>query len=112
MWDNKGKESEYAFPKKHLDQFQRYIRESVKRVNVFLVVVPEASPAARLQAIKLKHESGKDTDVTIITAADLKFVAEKWRKYSKDGVFSLDIFNSTGILTRPDLEARMGIFLK
>ena len=77
-----------------------------------LVVVPEATPAARLQAIKLKHESGKDTDVSIITAADLKFVAEKWRKYSKDGVFSLEVFNSTGILSRQELEARMGIFLK
>ena len=112
LWDNKGKESEYAFPKKHLDQFKRYIRESVKRVNVFLVVVPETTQEARLQAFKLKHDSGTDTDVAIITAADLKFVAEKWRKYSKEGVFSLEVFNSTGILTRQELEARMGIFLK
>jgi hypothetical protein len=70
LWDNKGKESVYTFPKSHLDQFRRYIRESVKRVNVFLVLVPELDPSARMQALKLKHLTDTDTDVALITASD------------------------------------------
>ncbi len=111
LWDNKGKESVYTFPKSHLDQFRRYIRESVKRVNVFLVIVPELAPAARLQALKLKHLTDTDTDVGLISAADLKYVAETWTKFAKDGEFNLEVFNATGILDRSELNARMDLFL-
>ena len=111
LWDNKGKESVYTFPKSHLDQFRRYIRESVKRVSVFLVIVPEYDPAARLQALKLKHLTDTDSDVALISAADLKYVAEMWPKHSKEGAFSLEVFNATGILERSELNARMELFL-
>ena len=111
LWDNKGKESVYTFPKSHLDQFRRYIRESVQRVNVFLVIVPELEPTARLQALKLKHLSDTDTDVSLISAADLKYVAEVWTRYARDGAFNLEVFNATGILERSELNARMELFL-
>ena len=111
LWDNKGKEGVYTFPKAHADQFKRYIRESVKRVNVFLVVVPKFAREARLQAMKLKHDSGKDTDVAVIGAEDLKWVAENWPKYSKTGKFSLEVFNTTELLDRAVLEERMNVLL-
>jgi len=111
LWDNKGKESTYTFPKSHLDQFKRYIRESVKRVNIFLVIVPEIDPKARLQAMRLKHESKTDTDVALITATDLKWVAEQWPKFASGEAFSIEIFNTTGILDRQTLEERMQILL-
>lgn len=112
LWDNKGKESIYKFPKKHFDQFKRYIRESVTRVNVFLVIVPEIDPQSKLQAMRLKQESGTDTDVALIAAEDLKFVAENWKKHAPSGKFSLEVFNTTGILDRAVLEERMKVFLK
>ncbi len=113
LWDNKGKESIYTFPKSHLDQFRRYIRESVKRVNVFLVIVPEIDPSTRLQAMKLKHLTDTDTDIALVSAADLKHVAETWRKFAKDkdGEFKLEVFNGTGVLDRSELNARMELFL-
>ncbi len=112
LWDNKGKESIYTFPKAHFDQFRRYIRESARRVNVFLVVVPEYAPEARLQAIRLKHATPSDTDVALITAEDLKWVAENWKAMSSTGKFSLEVFNTTGILDRASLEERLRLLLK
>lgn len=109
LWDNKGKQDIYAFPKSHFDQFKRYIRESVKRVNVFLVVVPSYDLSVRLQAMKLKHGSGTDTDVAVIAAEDLKWVAENWREYSGSGEFSLELFNMTGLLDRATLEERLNV---
>lgn len=113
LWDNKGKESVYEFPMAHFKQFKRYIRESPKRINVFLIIVPEISDGSevKIQAMKLKNECEKDTDVGIITAEDLKWVAENWQNKSKLEEFSLQIFNMTGILDRRTLEERIGVFL-
>ncbi len=112
LWDNKGKENIYTFPQSHFNQFRRYIRESVQRVNVFLVVVPTYDDqAARLQAMKLKHDSGTDSDVAVISAEDLKWVAENWMAHSASGVFSLEVFNMTGLLDRPTLEERLSVLL-
>jgi len=112
LWDNKGKESIYRFPKAHHDQFRRYIRASTQRVNVFLVVVPGYAPEARLQAMRLKNASQTDTDVALISAEDLKYVAEKWRKFASKGEFSLEVFNTTGLLDRASLDERMAVLLE
>lgn len=111
LWDNKGKESVYTFPKSHLDQFRRYIRDSQRRVSAFLVIVPSYDPAARLQAMRLKHASTTDTDVALISAEDLKWLAENWKQRSKRNCFSLEVFNYTGILNRAALEERMEVLL-
>lgn len=111
LWDNKGKESVYEFPKAHFDQFRRYIRESAKRVNVFLIIAPEIDKGAKISAIKLKNASETDTDVALITAEDLKWVAENWKKATKSEQFSLQVFNMTGILDRRTLKERFEVFL-
>ena len=111
LWDNKGKESVYEFPKSHFDQFRKYIRESTKRVNVFLVVAPQIGSNAKITAMKLKNACETDTDVALITAEDLKWVAENWQKISKTEEFSLQVFNMTGILDRRTLKERMEVFL-
>ncbi|MCF8057644.1 MAG: hypothetical protein K9K37_13535 [Desulfocapsa sp.] len=111
LWDNKGKESVYEFPKAHFDQFKKYIRESVKRVNVFLIIVPQIGNSAKIGAIKLKNVCETDTDVALVTAEDLKWVAENWQKYSKSEKFSLQVFNMTGILDRRTLKERIEVFL-
>lgn len=111
LWDNKGKEQKYRFPKSHADQFLKYIRESAQRVTVFLVVTPDVAPEAEQQALRLRYQNNTDTDVAIITARELKYVAEKWPEFSKSGKFDLNVFNTTGILDRPLLEQRMKFLL-
>lgn len=111
LWDNKSKEQEYKFPQSHVDQFLRYIRNSVQRVNVFLVIVPEVVKEAAVQAMQLKYKNKTDTDVAVITAHDLKYVAENWHRFAKNEHFDLNVFNATGILDRAVLEQRMEILL-
>lgn len=112
LWDNKGKESEYTFPQSHFKQFKRYIRESVKRVGVFVIIVPQIADICKTQAAKLKFESSTDTDVALITATDLKYIATNWRKFSSKGQFDIEVFNITGILDRQLLDERMKIILR
>jgi hypothetical protein len=110
MWDNKSKESVYSFPPSHLRQFKRYIRDAHDRVSCFLVIVPEIGEGADRNATRLKVESGTDTDVALITADDLVWVAEQWAARSGSAPFNLNVFNMTGILSRPVLEQRMNLF--
>lgn len=79
------------------------------RTTLFLVVVGDYTDNAVSQAYKLKALSEKDTDVALIKAEDLKFVAENWHEHSKlkCPVFNLEVFNITGELTRDMLESRM-----
>lgn len=112
LWDNKSKKNgeAYTFPDKHLRQFNRYIRnerENQRRVNCFLIITAETDPIAERNAVKLKAKSGVDTDVAIITAENLKLVAENWDKYSSKDKFNLHVFNATGILDWEMLRDRM-----
>jgi len=112
MWDNKSKESIYDFPESHFKQFKRYIRDSLKRVSCFLIIVPEIGDNVELKAQRLKVESNKDTDIALITAENLKWIAESWKDYSNNKIFDPEVFNYTGILDRRTLEARMKLFFK
>jgi len=112
LWDNKSKKdgNPYQFPDNHLRQFRRYIRNEAgkgKRVNCFLIITAEIDPSAERNAVKLKAESGVDTDVALITAENLKLVAESWTKYSNRESFNLHVFNTTGILNWESLRERM-----
>jgi hypothetical protein len=109
LWDNKSTEKKYDFPQEHFDQFLQYIRADSMRTTLFLVVVGDYTDNAVSQAYKLKALSEKDTDVALIKAEDLKFVAENWHEHSKlkCPVFNLEVFNITGELTRDMLESRM-----
>lgn len=109
LWDNKSTENKYDFPQEHFDQFLRYIRSDPMRTTLFLIVVCDYTENAVSQAYKLKAKSEKDTDVALIRAIDLKYVAENWYERSglKKPVFNLEVFNITGGLTREMLESRM-----
>lgn len=111
MWDNKSKETIYTFPPSHLKQFKRYIRDSDRRVSCFLIVAPQIADEAAQSAAILKVQSGSDTDVALISAEDLLWVAEEWRKRTTRQSFNPEVLNTTGILTRPLIEQRMKLFL-
>lgn len=115
LWDNKSiMDGAYTFPNNHLRQFKKYIRDSHtirgQRVSCFLVIVPEVDDSARQNAMKLKFESGTDTDIAIITAENLKWVAGEWSKEAEGRPLNLEVFNSTGILTRDELKMKMKMF--
>lgn len=114
LWDNKSTEEPYTFPENHFNQFLRYIRGEKKRVTLFLVIVSDYTKEAVAQAQKLKAFSEQDTDVALIKAADLVYVAEQWEGYSdqKQPEFNLQVFNMTGELTRNMLLSRMEWALK
>lgn len=111
MWDNKSKESVYDFPDAHVRQFKRYIRDASHRVSCFLVIVPDVGEDAGMTAQKLKVASGVDTDVALISAENLVWIAEKWPSYAKNGSFDPEVFNHTGVLTRNVLDQRMQLFM-
>ena len=108
MWDTKSKETVYTFPASHLRQFKRYIRDATQRVSCFLVVVPEIDNSSHENAARLKIESRDDTDVALITAEDLKWLAEEWG--GSDRAINPEVFNITGILDRAMLRTRMKLF--
>ncbi|MGM0558011.1 MAG: hypothetical protein ACQEVA_16620 [Myxococcota bacterium] len=113
MWDNKSKEGTYTFPNTHLKQFKRYIRDSIDhRVNCFMVIVPDVAEEAEQNCLKLKYDSQQhDSDVCIITAEDLKWIAENWQDMSSKDEFNLAVFDQTGILSRKKLEQVMGVLM-
>lgn len=109
LWDNKSTEEPYSFPEKHFNQFLRYIRSEEMRVTLFLIIVHDYTKEAVAQAQKLKAFSEEDTDVALIKASDLIYVAEEWKTFSnqKNPDFNLQVFNITGELTRNLLLNRM-----
>ena len=50
------------------------------------------------------------TNVAVIAAENLGWVAEEWWGRGGDGRFNLEVLNMTGILSRPLLEQRMRLF--
>ncbi len=108
LWDNKSCESEYNFPDKHFKQFKRYIINEDKRVTLFLIIAPSFSKDCIIKAQKLKAESKKDTDIGLITAEEIKYVADNWKeKSSGKDKFNLQVFNYNGRLSKDILNQRM-----
>ena len=110
MWDNKSTETAYTFPPSHLRQFKRYIRDSSDPVACFLVVVAAADDSAMDRVWQLAADC-TGTNVAVIAAENLGWVAEEWWGRGTDGRFNLEVLNMTGILSRPLLEQRMRLFL-
>src|SRR5690554_1302084 len=82
LWDNKSTEKPYTFPEEHFDQFLGYIRSENTRVKLFLIITFDFTQEAINHAQKLKAFSEQDTDVALIKAEDLKYVAENWKENS------------------------------
>ena len=83
FWDNKSKESPVHL-KDHIRQFDGYIRSSEKRVFGFLVIAPSFTEESNMLAMQYQVENG--TTLTLLTAAELKEVAERWvQKSAKAG---------------------------
>ncbi len=93
MWDNKSKESAVNL-KDHIQQFERYIKTSDKDVVVFMVIAPEFTPQSVQECVDFSLNN--DTQILLITAEELKFVAETWAKRHSGEIFNLGYFKQNG----------------
>lgn len=93
MWDNKSKESAVNL-KDHILQFDNYIRNSDKAVSSFMVIGPAFTENSIKECVKYSLLS--DTQILLITADELKDVAERWHKAHPDEIFNLGYFKQNG----------------
>lgn len=101
MWDNKSKESSVSLAD-HIKQFDRYIKNSSKPVAVFMVIGPSFTADSQKECAK--YAMSNDTIILLITAEELKTLAENWQKQHKDDseVLPLGVFKQNGRFN-PDL---------
>lgn len=93
LWDNKSKETPVNL-KDHIVQFDHYIKQSDKAVSVFMVIGPSFTENSVKECIKYSLMS--DTQILLITADELKEVAELWHKNHPDEIFNLGFFKQNG----------------
>lgn len=93
MWDNKSKESPVNL-KDHIQQFHRYITTADKEVVVFMVIAPEFTPQSVQECVD--YSLNNDTQILLITAEELKKVAELWTKKHPGEMFNLGYFKQNG----------------
>ncbi len=93
LWDNKSKETAVNL-QDHIAQFDRYIRNSDKLVSVFMVIAPAFTENSIKECVKYSLKN--DTQILLITADELKEVAEQWHKSHPDESFNLGFFKQNG----------------
>ena len=93
MWDNKSKETPVNL-KDHIQQFDGYIRSSDKDVAVFIVIAPEFTDKSVRECVD--YLLNNDTQILLITADELKTVAEQWNKKHPGEIFNLGYFRQNG----------------
>ena len=93
MWDNKSKETPVNL-KDHIQQFDGYIRTSEKDVAVFIVIAPEFTERSVQECVD--YLLNNDTQILLITADELKTVAEQWSKKHPGEIFNLGYFRQNG----------------
>ena len=93
MWDNKSKETQVNL-KDHILQFERYIKDSDKDVAVFMVIAPDFTQQSVQECVDFALNN--DTQILLITANELKTVAELWEKKHTGEIFNLGYFKQNG----------------
>lgn len=93
MWDNKSKEYSVNL-KDHINQFDGYIRNADKPVSVFMVIGPSFTENSVKECAK--YALINDTLILLITADELKEVAENWTNNHPDESFNLGYFKQNG----------------
>ena len=104
MWDNKSKESPVNL-RDHIRQFDGYMDQADKQVPVFLVIGPSFTEESGFEAVRY-HAQHFDRNITLITASELKLLAEEWsapENKSREEPFPLGMLAATGRFERSRL---------
>lgn len=106
MWDNKSKDPPGLFHLKDcVPQFDRYMSQADKRVPIFLVIAPGFTDESEVEAIKY-HAEHFDRNIVLITAAELKALAEEWaspQNKNRETPFPLGLLSASGRYDRKRL---------
>lgn len=99
MWDNKSKETDVNLFD-HIKQFDRYIKSSQKPVAIFMVIAPNFTPQSVSECAK--YALNNDALILLITADELKELADDWLKKHKtdEESFPLGYFKQNGRFDR------------
>ncbi|WP_178667002.1 hypothetical protein [uncultured Eubacterium sp.] len=95
LWDNKSKETAVSLSD-HIKQFDRYIKAEEKSIPVFMVIGPSFTEDSPKEC--LKYSMANDTSILLITASELKEVAQKWQEkhVNDEEAFPLGFFKQNG----------------
>lgn len=111
LWDCKSALRPYSLNEAKNAQFLQYIhRETGNLVSPFLVFSGSFSPESAAAALMLKPNCPPGTEIGLMTAGDLKWLAENWNKDYPDKKLPLDVLAHTGLLDRETLEIRLKAF--
>jgi hypothetical protein len=111
LWDCKSALKPYALTEPKCAQFLLYVaKEAPNVVCPFLVFSGEFAGDSEARALTLKASCPRGTEIALMTAADLKWLANKWDKEHPDKRLPLDVLAHTGILNTGILELRLELF--
>jgi hypothetical protein len=111
LWDCKSAIGPYALTEAKCAQFLQYVaRESPMVVSPFLIFSGSFTDDSSARALTLKANCPPGTEIGLLTASDLKWLAERWQKEYPDKRLPLDVLAHSGRLDRETLEFRLKAF--
>jgi hypothetical protein len=111
LWDCKSSLEPYALTEVKCAQFLNYVhKEAPNVVCPFLVFSGEFTGDSQARALELKTKCPPGTEIALMTAADLKWLADKWNKEYPDKRLPLDVLAHSGLLNSEILQLRLELF--
>jgi hypothetical protein len=114
LWDCKSCETDYALTDRLSRQFLAYATAASPAVaSPLLVIAPAFSEGSVDAIVRLKVQCPPGTEIALITADDLLWLAERWSKRGPEqGRRSLpwEVLATTGLLDRTILQKRLKTF--
>ncbi len=111
LWDCKSALEPYPLTEKQTNQFLKYVAAAApNRVSPFIIISHQFSPEAPSRALTLKAICRPGTEIALMTATDLKWLAEMWQRDYPSRKLPLDVLAHTGLLNRPEIEFRLAAF--
>jgi len=111
LWDCKSAMEPYALTEAKCAQFLQYVaREAPTVVSPFLILSGSFTDDSSARALTLKANCRPGTEIGLLTAADLKWLAERWVRDYPAKRLPLDVLAHSGRLDRETLEFRLKAF--
>jgi len=111
LWDCKSAAGPYALTEAKCAQFLQYItKEAPNVVCPFLVFSGSFTNDSAARALALKASCPRGTEIALMTAADLKWLADKWSNEYSGKVLPLDVLAHSGFLNTEVLELMLKLF--
>ena len=111
LWDCKSALRPYALTDPKCGQFLLYVaKEDPNVVSPFLVFSCEFTSDSAARALALKARCRPGTEIALMTAADLQWLAGKWSTEHPGKRLPLDVLAHSGLLNREILKMRLELF--